>query len=191
MRHLGTKTIETEGFILRKFELADAEDMYKNWANDDDVTKYITWPTHMNIETTRNVVSQYVKESALESYYHWCIESKKTKEAIGSIGVFHMSENTNTFEVGYCIGKSYWNQGVTTEALSAVINFLFSEVDVNRIEARHDTNNPASGKVMSKCGLKLEGIMRQAGKNNTGICDSAVYAILKEDWNKRKSSIVC
>ena len=86
------------------------------------------------------------------------------------------------FEIGYCIGQKFWNKGITTEAMKAIIRFFFEEVGVNRIEARHDTKNPASGRVMIKSGLKFEGILRQAGKNNTGINDLAVYAILKEDY---------
>lgn len=78
--------------------------------------------------------------------------------------------------------KKYWNKGLVSEAFDAIITFFFNEVGANRIESRHDTNNPASGKVMQKCGLKLEGIKRQADRNNSGICDMEIYGILKEDW---------
>lgn len=184
MNHLGTKTIETERLILRKFKLIDVEDMYNNWANDDDVTRYITWATHKSMEDTEKVVAEYVNDSVRDNYYHWCIVLKETNEAVGSIGAFRLYDDLELFEVGYCIGKRFWNKGITTEAMNAILKFFFEEVGVNRIEARHDTKNPASGKVMSKSGLQLEGILRQAGKNNSGICDSAVYAILKEDWLK-------
>lgn len=182
MNHLGTKTIETNRLILRKFELTDAEDMYNNWANDDNVTRYITWATHKNIEETNKVVEGYVNESVRDNYYHWCIVLKETNEVVGSIGAFRLFEDLKLFEIGYCIGTKFWNKGITTEAMKALIKFFFEEVGVNRIEARHDTNNPSSGKVMIKSGLKFEGILRQAGKNNSGIVDSAVYAILKEEF---------
>lgn len=63
--------------------------------------------------------------------------------------------------VGYCIGKKWWHQGITSEALAALINFFFKEVKANRIESRHDPRNPNSGKVMEKCGLIYEGTIRQ------------------------------
>lgn len=70
-----------------------------------------------------------------------------------------------------------------TEALGAVIKFLFTNVNFNRIQLRHATENPASGKVMLKCGLKFEGILRQYGfKNNGERCDSAIYSILREEF---------
>ncbi|HNZ83607.1 MAG: GNAT family N-acetyltransferase [Sedimentibacter sp.] len=182
MNHLGTKEIETDRLLLRKFKLSDAEEMYKNWANDDNVTRYITWPTHKDIEETRRVVEGYVNDSARDNYYHWCIVLKETNEAVGSIGAFRLYDDLKLFEIGYCIGKKFWNKGITTEAMKALIKFFFEEVGVNRIEARHDVKNPASGRVMIKSGLKFEGILRQAGKTNNGINDMAVYAILKEEW---------
>jgi len=188
LNHLGTKTIETDRLILRKFILTDAEDMHYNWANDDDVTRYITWATHKDIEETKRVIAEYVNDSMRDNYYHWCIVLKETNEAVGSIGAFRLYDDLKLFEIGYCIGKKFWNKGITTEAMKAIITYFFEEVGVNRIEARHDTKNPASGRVMIKSGLQLEGILRQSGKNNTGITDSAVYAILKEDWYHNKKN---
>lgn len=83
--------------------------------------------------------------------------------------------------VGYCIGQKWWNQNITSEALQAVIHFLFDKVGVNRIESRHDVANPHSGNVMKKCGMIYEGTMRSADWNNQGICDASYYAILKNE----------
>jgi ribosomal-protein-alanine N-acetyltransferase len=90
--------------------------------------------------------------------------------------------------LGYCIGKEWWHLGIMTEALGSVIKYLFEEVGMNRIEARHDTNNPNSGKVMLKCGMKYEGTMRQADMNNQGLSDCSLYAILAEDYFKECSN---
>ena len=62
------------------------------------------------------------------------------------------------------------------------MDYLFTEVHMNRIEARHDTNNPHSGGVMKKCGMAFEGVARASDRNNQGICDTAHYAILRSDW---------
>lgn len=84
--------------------------------------------------------------------------------------------------IGYCIGRKWWNRGITTEALREVIRFFFEEVDANRVEARHDPRNVNSGKVMARCGMRYEGTQRQADRNNQGRCDSAMYAILAEEY---------
>ena len=67
------------------------------------------------------------------------------------------------------------------EALKAVMDYLFDEADLNRIAACHDANNPRSGRVMEKAGMKAEGILRQAGKNSQGICDEVWHAALRSD----------
>jgi ribosomal-protein-alanine N-acetyltransferase len=87
-------------------------------------------------------------------------------------------------EIGYCIGKHWWHQGIMTEALTAVTNYLFTEVGMNRVAARHDPNNPHSGGVMRKSGMKYEGTNRACDRNNQGICDAVQYAILRSDWEK-------
>lgn len=182
MNHKGTKTIETKRLILRPFTIEDAPAMYHNWAKDSEVTKFLTWPNHLNADISKKVIQSWIEDYDKEDYYQWCIEWKESQEAIGSISVVHSNDVTEAVELGYCIGRQFWNQGISSEALSAVVRFFFEEVKVNRIEARHDTNNPNSGKVMERCGLKLEGIHRKADKNNTGICDAAYYGILAEDY---------
>lgn len=184
MNHLGTKRIETERLILRKFTMDDVDDMYNNWAGDDDVTKYLTWPTHSNADVSKYVIGMWEKEYDSLNSYQWCIELKEIGEAIGSIGVVNLEEKINAVEVGYCIGKRFWGQGITSEAFSALIPFFFEEMQVNRVESRHDSNNPASGKVMLKCGLVKEGMRRQRDINNSGICDEVLYGLLKDDWRK-------
>ncbi|WP_123054221.1 GNAT family N-acetyltransferase [Clostridium sp. JN-1] len=178
MKNLGTVKIETERLILRKFTLSDTDDMYKNWASDDEVTKFLSWPTHKDLEVSRKVIDTWIKDYASDKNYQWCIEFKSIGEAIGSIGVVNYRENIEAVEIGYCIGRKYWNQGITSEALKALIKFFFQEVGANRIEAKHDLLNSNSGKVMIKCGMKYEGTGIKAGRNNTGICDEVMYGII-------------
>lgn len=84
--------------------------------------------------------------------------------------------------IGYCVGRKWWRQGIASEALSGVISFLFNAVKVNRIEAQHDPDNPNSGKVMEKCGMRYEGTRRQADFNNRGIVDAAMYSLLASEY---------
>ena len=184
MNHLGTKTIETEKLVLRRFNRDDISDMFDNWCSDSNVTRFLTWPTHKNQGSTEKVLNLWLDEYRSINVYNWCIELKENGQAIGNISVVSIDENVESVEIGYCIGKEYWNKGIVTEAFLGIIKFLFEKVDVKRIFARHDTSNPSSGAVMKKCGLKFEGINRKAGKNNSGICDMAVYSILKEEYLK-------
>lgn len=182
MRHCGTQQLETKRLILRRYVQEDAAAMYKNWASDEAVTKYLTWPTHTRLETSECVIQDWIKSYSSENYYHWAIVLKENRdEAIGDIAVVNIKEEISMAHVGYCIGRAWWHQGITSEALKAVVDFLFDTVDVNLIEARHDPRNPNSGKVMEKCGLRYEGTLRSADRNNQGICDACYYALLKAE----------
>ena len=188
MTHKGTITIETPRLILRRFRTDDAEPMFRNWANDPEVTKFLTWKPHANVSATQQVVDRWVTNSSDPAFYQWAIVLKEINEPIGSISVVGMHEIIDQVEIGYCIGRKWWHQGITSEAFSAVISFLFEEVGVNRIAAKHDPNNPHSGMVMKKCGLTHEGTVRQTGLNNTGLCDLAIWGILRSDYDAMKAA---
>ena len=185
MKHKGTATLQTERLILRRYAIGDAGDMYRNWAASEAVTRFLTWEPYRSIEDVRGYI-QFCIDSYTDDTYAWVIVDRATGEAIGSISVVGIDELTRCAEIGYCIGEAYWGRGVTAEALRRVIEYLFEEVGCNRIEATHDVNNPNSGRVMEKCGMRYEGTLRQAGVNNRGICDKAVRAILREDYLAQK-----
>ena len=183
MKHRGTKVLETDRLLLRRFTVGDANAMFNNWASDPEVTKYLVWPPHEDVEVSRDVLYEWVSCYREKEYYQWAIVLKENgDEPIGSIGVAIRNDVTEMVHIGYCVGKKWWNQGITSEALGALVKFFFLKVRVNRIESRHDPRNPNSGKVMMHCGLKYEGTHREADINNQGICDIAVYAILARDY---------
>lgn len=180
LKHKGTVRLETSRLILRRARMEDAEPMFHNWANDKEVTKYLTWPPHSNIEVTQKLLASWVESYEKEDYYQWMIVLKEIHEPIGSIMVSTVGR-AQSAHVGYCIGKKWWHQGIMSETLQAVMDFLFNEVGYHRVEAMHDSNNPNSGKVMAKCGMKYEGTLRMADRNNQGICDACYYGLLAEE----------
>ena len=93
MNHLGTVVLETTRLKLRRFTIEDAEGMYRNWASEDEVTKFLTWPTHANVDVTRELLSNWIKEYQNKNYYNWVMELKETGEIIGNISVVLIKEN--------------------------------------------------------------------------------------------------
>ena len=182
MEHKGTVTLETKRLILRRFTTDDAEAMNKNWASDSDVTKYLSWKPHKNVAESRVILQSWIEMYKNLNNYSWAIVIKDANEVIGSIATVDKRDDISMVHIGYCIGKNWWHQGYTSEALAELVRFFFEEVGINRIEARHDPRNPNSGKVMMKCGLKYEGIKRQGDINNQGICDSVYYAMIAADY---------
>lgn len=187
MNHIGTQMIETPRLILRPFEMKDAAATYENWASDPEVTKYLTWPAHSSVEISRMVLHDWVEGYERDDYYQWGIVLKDGDgKPIGSISAVRMYEKINGVEIGYCLGRPWWGGGIMTEALKAVTGFFFESVGVNRVQACHDANNPASGRVMAKAGMTYEGTLRQSDTNNQGLVDLCVYGILAEEWNKNR-----
>jgi [ribosomal protein S5]-alanine N-acetyltransferase len=182
-QHLGTVTIETKRLVLRKFVVEDAPLMYENWAKDPEVTKFLTWTPHQSVADSEAVLAEWIPLYENQNYYHWAIALRENpKVPIGSIGAVRVDDVLNQAHIGYCIGRAWWNRGITSEALTALIEFFFAKAGLNRVDSRHDPNNPSSGKVMQKCGMQYEGTHRQADLGNQGICDSSWYGILAEDF---------
>lgn len=183
MKNIETQTIETDRLILRRFCKEDAQAMFDNWATDEEVTKFMTWPPYDNVDGVAQYL-EFVENSYANGGLYWAIELKEIGDPVGAISVVNMNETVRSVEIGYNIGRNWWHKGITSEAFAAVIKYLFENTNINRIEAKHDARNVNSGRVMKKCGLQYEGTQRQAEINNQGICDSALYAILREDYER-------
>lgn len=176
MNHIGTREIATERLTLRRFEIEDAENVFYNWFSDEQTVKYLTWPVYKSVDEAEDMIKSWIAQYDNTEYYNWAIELNDLEQPIGNISVVSIDEKTESIELGYCLGSQFFNKGYMTEALTAIIRFLINEVGAGRVWARHDTENPNSGKVMAAAGMDYEGTLRHAGFNNQGICDEAVYA---------------
>ena len=182
MQKNGTIMLETERLLLRRFTPEDTEYMYRNWASDPEVTRFLTWPCHSSPDISRKILEQWVVQYEDGGFFNWGIELKSIGRVIGSLAVVKLDEDMDAAEIGYCLSRCYWGRGLMPEALIAAMRYLFYTVGINRISACHDVKNPQSGRVMEKGGLRYEGTLRQAAKNNRGICDVVMRAALKTDW---------
>lgn len=191
LNHKGTVTIETERLVLRRFTREDTSCIFENWANDADVCRYMRWTPHKDKEETGSILKSWLDSYKRESFYQWAITLKPKTEPIGAIALFVVNESDLCGDVGYCIGKKYWGQGIMTEALKAVLNFAFTSVGFNRIEAYHSVKNPASGRVMQKAGMTFEGMAKQKYRSIAGFEDSSMYSIIKEDFDRMRPFAGC
>lgn len=147
-------TLETERLILRPFTLGDAEAMYANWASDDEVTKYLTWPTHQSLETTRMILAKWVEEYEQPERLNFAIERKEDGRLIGGIDVVHYVDGVPV--IGYASSRAVWNRGYMTEACRRVLDYLFSQgFEAVKIDAI--VENVGSNRVIQKCGGELIG----------------------------------
>ena len=144
------KRIETERLVLREFVLEDAKMMFKNWAKDPQVTKYMTWQPHKNVEETKSIIQMWLNEYDDPKTHRFAITLKKTGEIIGSIDVVNYINGCP--EIGYCSARKCWNKGYMTEAVTAFIKYLFDE-GFKRIVIEAHVDNIGSNRVIQKCGF--------------------------------------
>ena len=122
MNKTGTQQLETHRLILRRYRPEDAEDMFSNWASDPEVTKFLTWPTHTNVDVTRYVLNDWISHYDDGGFFNWAIELKETGSVIGNIAAVKVFEEAEAAEIGYCMGRAFWGRGIMPEALRAVMD---------------------------------------------------------------------
>ena len=175
--------LETEDLILRKPRIRDAKDIY-SYASDPEVARYVLWEPHRSVSETASFIRDLRARIRAGCPSSWAVVLRETGTVIGTVGFVWYSAENNAAELGYSFSREYWNHGYATQALRAVIDAVFSSLPLNRLEAQHDVRNPASGRVMQKCGLTQEGILRGRILNKGEYVDTALYSILRSDWEK-------
>ena len=179
--------LETERLRLRKLTMHDAQDIY-DYSRDPQVARHVLWDAHRSIGESRAYLRFMLRKYRMTEPASWGIELKSTGKILGTIGFMWIQPDNAAAEVGYSLSRAYWGQGIMTEALKAVIDYAFCSLNLNRVEAMHEVDNPASGAVMRKCGMLHEGTQRQKLLNKGRYVDVDVYAILKKDYNKNRKS---
>ena len=158
MRHAGTQEIETPRLLLRRLAPADAPAMYRNWASDPAVTRFLRWEPHKDETETFALLTAWDELYQNPDYYQWCLVDKATGEVFGAISLtvgccsepeaaagwqargFDTSQGV--WEPGYCIGRAWWGQGLMTEALQAVVDYWFTRTDSTWLACCHAVETP-------------------------------------------------
>ena len=144
--------METERILLRPWRESDAEALFK-YASDPEVGPRAGWPPHKNVEESLGIIRTVFGTETM-----WAVELKETSEAIGCVGYLPASASNlkienDQCEVGYWIAKPYWGKGICTEAMRLVVDYCFHVKGFTVLWGDYFPENPASGRVMEKCGF--------------------------------------
>lgn len=179
------QTLETERLILRKLTMRDANDVF-DYASRPEVSKHVTWDYHRAIADSmafvKSILLQY--EGGLPS--PWGIVFKSNNKLVGTGGYHNWNIEHRRAEIGYAISSDYWNKGIMTEALKEMLRFGFEAIALNRVEALCKVENAASEKVLLKCGMKFEGILREQMFVKGGFQDLKIFSVLKSEFNSQR-----
>lgn len=178
--------LETQRLILRAWKESDAEMLFK-YASDPEVGPRAGWPPHKNVEESRKIIKTVFSMESM-----WAVALKETCEVIGCVG-YLPATNANLLlekgecEVGYWIARPYWGKGICTEAMRAVIELCFGKKRFSALWGDYFPDNPASGKVMEKCGFKDTGRETLCPKLDVGGDKPVkVMRLTRDEWEKSK-----
>ena len=174
------RRIDCERLILRPIRLEDAEDMYE-YASDEETVRYV-FDKHQSLEHTKNSIAEYFMKAPIGKF---AIEHKKLGKMIGTIDIRVFFEH-KTAEIGYTLNKDFWGQGYMTEAANALLQLAFETLELEKVYAIHDVENPASGKVMLRLGMQKEGVLCRHRIHKGKSIDTAIYGILREEYFRNK-----
>jgi ribosomal-protein-alanine N-acetyltransferase len=173
--------LETERLKFRKLTMRDAGDIFE-YASVPEVTLYVSWTPHRTLADTKSFLKHVLFQYEKGIPASWGIVLKENDKLIGTGGYLWWSTEHSKAEVGYVISDKYWNKGYMTEALKKILQFGFETMNLERIEARCFIKNSASERVMQKCGMKLEGILRSSLYIKGEFTDFKLYSILKSEF---------
>jgi ribosomal-protein-alanine N-acetyltransferase len=173
--------LETERIKFRKLSMRDTGDVFE-YASVPEVTLYVSWTPHRTIADTKSFLKHVLFQYEKGIPASWGIALKENDKLIGTGGYLWCSTEHSKAEIGYVISDKYWNKGYMTEALRKILQFGFETMSLERIEARCFVENTASERVMQKCGMKLEGILRSSLHIKGAFIDCKLYSILKSEF---------
>ena len=179
-------SLRTPRLTLRAARMSDAGDMYA-YSRDPEVARHVLWEPHTSIHQTRGYLRYIIRQYRTGAPSTFVIELNADHRVIGTIGLMWVQKDNSAAEVGYSLSRTYWNQGLMTEALGALLRFCFETLRLNRVEAQHETDNPASGAVMRHAGMRREGLLRQRIYNKGRFVDVELYAILRADYEELRA----
>ena len=173
--------LETPRLIIRPAKMRDAEDVFR-YASDPEVARYVLWTPHRTPADSRSFIRSLQRQYRASQPSSCLCVLRETGAAVGSIGFTSYQHDILTAEVGYSFARPLWNRGLATEALAAFLELCFDRMRLHRVEAVHDTDNPASGRVLAHCGMKPEGVIRQRVFNKGQWRDVQLWSLLSEEY---------
>lgn len=172
--------LETKRLVLRMASMRDAEDMFA-YSSDEEVARHVLWDAHRSLADTKGYLRYMLRQYREGEPSSYVMVLKETGRVIGTIGFMGYDEENSSVEIGYSLSRALWGQGLATEALEALLSLCFGRMRLHRVEGFHTLDNPASGRVMEKCGMTCEGVLRGKVRHKGRYVDVKLWAIIAED----------
>lgn len=170
--------LETERCMLRRIEVNDALCLYE-YLSRDEVTKYYDLETLTSKQQAVDLIQGLLQRYMVGRQIRWGITLKNSNNIIGTCGFHTLEPDHYKAEVGYDLHPDYWGTGIMSEVLARVVDYGFTEMNLNRIEAFYQPSNLPSKKVLEKNGFIYEGLLKQRFFTKDRFVDVALCAVLR------------
>jgi len=173
--------LQTERLMLREITSADAEDMFRIYA-DPEVMRYWGSPPMRSIDEAHRKIDGIAVAFREHAGIRWAITRRDSARLIGSCGHWRLVREHARSEIGYDLALEHWGQGIMTEAVGAILGCGFERMGLHSVEAQIDPANHGSRRVLEKLGFVQEGYFRESYFFDGVFTDTAVFSLLKKDW---------
>lgn len=185
MRYVEFKELKTPRLVLRRLTREDIPLYYARLGSDPEVTKFMLFSPHRDISQSVASIEKALRRYREGRCYRFCIALRETGELIGVIEPLRFDEEKDSCSFAYMLGREFWGRGYGTEALTAVLDFLFRDMELEQVQADHMESNAASGAVMRKAGMTYQGTIPGAYEKDGILHDAPQYAITRSQWLAR------
>ncbi|PKR84243.1 GNAT family N-acetyltransferase [Heyndrickxia camelliae] len=175
--------LETERLRLVEITEDYAPAMFDIFSRED-VTRYYGMIPFVEEEQAQKMVQSFAMNFEAKRGIRWGMQWKESGEYVGSVGLNNLVLAGKRAEVGYELHPKFWRKGIVSEAVKAVLQYSFQELDLHRIGAVTFPENEASSNLLLKLGFLKEGLLRGYIYQGGVSYDANVFSILKTDWVK-------
>ncbi len=178
---MNQRTLKTERLILRPFSTDDAEAVQTLGGDRAIADTTLSIPNPYEDGMAEQWIAAHPGQFEAGTHAVFAIERPDDNQLVGAISLT-IDRQVSKGELGYWVGKPFWNEGYATEAARRIVEYGFQDHDLNRILAKHMVRNPASGRVMQKIGMQHEGTLREDTIKWDRYEDLHIYGLLRSEW---------
>ena len=182
LTHCGTQQIDTTRLLLRPFQYTDDEYMLKYWISDPKIQYMYSEPVYSTKTEVKELLDKYISSYEQDDYYRWAVIEKESNICIGQIAIYLVNSKNHFCEIEYCIGSQFQKRGYCTEAVRAIIDYAFRNINIHKMQVCHKHINEASKRVIQKCGFTYEGTMRDYFFMDGQYVSRLYYSMLRNEW---------
>jgi RimJ/RimL family protein N-acetyltransferase len=177
-------TLRAERVRLRAIDRDDVDALFEIFS-DPDVMRYWSSPPMVHRSEAAHLLSRIEEHFRKRDLFQWGIVRTDDDRVIGTCTLAHLNVSNRRAELGFALARPHWRKGLMREALGALLDFGFGELNLHRLEADVDPRNEASIRILERVGFRREGFLRERWLTNGETQDTVLLGLLQKEWRPR------